>query len=101
MSESELIAPRPADVGGIAGEQLRAIVDRVQRLNEEKKALNADISEVFKEARGNGFDVPTIKQIIKIMNTDRNELDERETLLAVYMQALGLLLSSSEDRVAA
>lgn len=82
---------RTADTGGIAGEQLRAIVDRIQRLNEEKKALNADISDVFKEAKGNGFHVPTIKQIIKIMNTDRNELDEAETLLSVYMSALGLL----------
>jgi len=51
-------APRPADVGGIAGEQLRAIIDRIERLEEEKKALAEDIKDVFAEAKGNGFQVP-------------------------------------------
>ena len=55
-------APRPADVGGIAGEQLRAIIDRIERLEEEKKALAEDIKDVFAEAKGNGFDTKIIRK---------------------------------------
>jgi uncharacterized protein (UPF0335 family) len=69
-------APRPADVGGIAGEQLRAIIDRIERLEEEKKALAEDIKDVFAEAKGNGFDTKIIRKIISIRKRDRNELDE-------------------------
>ena len=76
-------APRPADVGGIAGEQLRAIIDRIERLEEEKKALAEDIKDVFAEAKGNGFDTKIIRKIISIRKRDRNELDEEETMLEV------------------
>jgi uncharacterized protein (UPF0335 family) len=90
-------APRPADVGGIAGEQLRAIIDRIERLEEEKKALAEDIKDVFAEAKGNGFDTKIIRKIISIRKRDRNELDEEETMLEVYMRALGMLPDIDEE----
>jgi len=90
-------APRPADVGGIAGEQLRAIIDRIERLEEEKKALAEDIKDVFAEAKGNGFDTKIIRKIISIRKRDRDELDEEETMLEVYMRALGMLPNVDEE----
>jgi len=82
---------KPADVGGIAGEQLRAIIDRIERLEEEKKALSEDIKDVYAEAKGNGFDTRIIRRIISLRKRDRAELDEEETMLEVYMRALGML----------
>jgi len=84
-------APKPADVGGIAGEQLRAIIDRIERLEEEKKALAEDIKDVFSEAKGNGFDTKIIRKILSIRKRDRAELDEEETMIQVYLRALGML----------
>ncbi len=84
-------APKAADVGGIAGEQLRAIIDRIERLEEEKKALSEDIKDVFAEAKGNGFDTKIIRKILTIRKRDRAELDEEETMIQVYLRALGML----------
>ncbi|GGF28691.1 UPF0335 protein R02793 [Aliidongia dinghuensis] len=88
---------RPADVGGIAGEQLRTIIERIERLEEEKKALAEDIKDVFAEAKGNGFDIKIIRKIISIRKRDRAELDEEETMLEVYMRALGMLPNLDEE----
>jgi uncharacterized protein (UPF0335 family) len=90
-------APRQGDVGGIAGEQLRAIIDRIDRLEEEKKALAEDIKDVYAEAKGNGFDTKIIRKIISIRKRDRNEVDEEETMLEVYMRALGMLPDGDEE----
>ena len=79
------------DVGGIAGEQLRSFIERIERLEEERKTLAEDIKEVFAEAKGNGFDTKIIRQIIKIRRMDEDDLDEQETLLDVYKRALGML----------
>ena len=79
------------DVGGIAGEQLRSIIERIERLEEERKALADDIKEVFAEAKGNGFDTKIIREIIKIRRMDEDDLDEQETLLDIYKRALGML----------
>ena len=83
-------APRPADVGGIAGEQLRAIIDRIERLEEEKKALAEDIKDVFAEAKGNGFDTKIMRKVIALRKKDKEERDEEDTLLDLYKQALGM-----------
>lgn len=80
-----------ADVGGIAGAQLKSFIERVERLQEEIDALNADKAEVFAEAKGTGFDTKIMKQIIKIRRMDKDDLDEQETLLDVYKRALGML----------
>jgi len=79
------------DVGGIAGERLRSFIERIERLEEEKRALSADIKEVYAEAKGTGFDAKIMRQIIKIRRMDKDDLDEQETLLDVYKRALGML----------
>ena len=78
------------DIGGIAGDQLRSLIERIERLEEEKAALAADIREVFAEAKGNGFDVKTMRQVLKLRKMDRDDLAEREALLDVYRRVLDL-----------
>jgi uncharacterized protein (UPF0335 family) len=80
-----------ADVGGIAGSQLRSYIERIERLEEEKAALAADIREVYAEARGNGFEPKTMRQIVRLRKLDSADRQEQETLLAVYKSALGMV----------
>ena len=79
-----------ADVGGIAGERLRAFVERVERLEEEKAALAADIKEVYAEAKGVGFDIKILRKIISLRKLDRSDRLEQEELLDIYMRALDM-----------
>lgn len=76
---------------GIARDQLRAFIERVERLREERKAIDDDVKEVFAEAKGNGFSVPAIKHIIKVRTQDRNERAEFEAIVDMYMAALGMV----------
>jgi uncharacterized protein (UPF0335 family) len=78
------------DVGGIAGERLKSFIERIERLEEEKRALAEDIKEVFSEAKGVGFDVRTMRQILKLRRMDQEDLDEQEALLDTYKRALGM-----------
>ena len=78
-------------VGGVAVDQLKSIIARVEKLEEEKAGISADIRDVFSEAKGNGFDVRAIRQIIKLRKLDASEREEQETILDVYMNALGML----------
>ncbi|MFD2263691.1 DUF2312 domain-containing protein [Lacibacterium aquatile] len=89
-----------ADVGGIAADHLRSYIERVERLEEEKAALAADIKEVFAEAKGNGFDVKTIRQIIKLRKMEPHVLEEQETLLDLYKRALGMTDAAPEEEAA-
>ena len=73
------------------GGQLRAFVERVERLSEEKKAIADDIKDVFAEAKGNGFDTKIMRKTIKIRAMDRDKWREEEEILDLYLQALGLL----------
>ena len=84
------------DVGGIAAEQLRSLIERIERLEEEKAALAADIREVFAEAKGNGFDTKIMRQVIRLRRMDKDDLDEQEALIDVYRRALGMLPAASE-----
>ena len=79
------------DVGGIAGERLRSFIERIERLEEERRALSGDIKEVYAEAKGNGFDVKALRTIVRLRKQDANERAEQETILETYMQALGML----------
>ena len=79
-----------ANVGGIAGDQLRSYIGRIERLEEEKAALAADIKEVFAEAKANGFDVKIMRQVLKLRKMDKDDRDEVETLLELYKRALGM-----------
>ena len=82
--------------GGVAGEQLRSIIQRVEKLEEEKAGISADIRDVFAEAKGNGFDVKAIRTIIKMRKMDQSERDEQETILDTYLHALGMLPDDGE-----
>ena len=79
------------DVGGIAGTQLKSFIERIERLEEEKRALGEDIKEVFAEAKGTGFEPKIMRQILKIRKMDKDEHDEQESLLDIYKRALGML----------
>lgn len=84
-------APAPAEnVGGIAAAQLRSVIERIERLEEDKAAVAADIKEVFAEAKANGLDTKILRQVIKIRKADPDERAEQEALLDVYLRAIGL-----------
>ena len=89
------------DIGGIAGERLRSFIERIERLEEERRTLGADIKEVYAEAKGNGFDSKIMRQIIRIRRMDKDDLDEQETLLDLYKRALGMLPEASPASAAA
>jgi uncharacterized protein (UPF0335 family) len=80
-----------ADVGGIAGDRLKSFVERIERLEEERKALSNDIKEVYAEAKGTGFDVKIMRQVIRLRRMDKDDLDEQDALIDVYKRALGML----------
>jgi uncharacterized protein (UPF0335 family) len=73
---------------GFAGDQLRTIVERIEHIEEEIKALNEDKKEIYAEAKGNGFDVKILREVIRVRKQDKKERDEQESLLDVYLHAL-------------
>ena len=75
----------------IAADRLRSLVERIERLDEERKALASDIKDIFAEAKGAGFDVKVIRQLIRIRKQEPAEVEEQETLLDVYRRALGMV----------
>ncbi|MFT9115241.1 MAG: DUF2312 domain-containing protein [Acetobacter malorum] len=79
-----------AAVGGIAVDRLRSIIERVERLEEERKALSGDIKDIFVEAKSAGFDVKVLKQIIRLRKQEPADVEEQETLLDIYRKALGM-----------
>ncbi len=90
---------------GVAGDQLRAIVERIERLEEEKQGIADDIKDVYAEAKGNGFDVKVLRQIVRLRKQEPNERTEFEAILDLYMQALGMRFTEegierAETRVA-
>ena len=74
-----------------AKDQLKAIIERIERLEEEKKTISDDVRDVYAEAKGNGFDVKALRTIVRLRKQDANERQEQETILETYMQALGML----------
>ncbi|MDP2620777.1 MAG: DUF2312 domain-containing protein [Hyphomicrobiales bacterium] len=76
---------------GFARDRLRAIVERIERLEEEKAALAGDIREVYAEAKSHGFDTRTLRRIVRLRKQDAAERQEQEALLDVYMNALGMM----------
>jgi uncharacterized protein (UPF0335 family) len=76
---------------GNAKDHLRAFIERIERLEEEKAALAEDIREVYAEAKSSGFDTKAIRAIIRIRKQDDHERMEQEALLATYMHALGMI----------
>ncbi len=86
---SQSAAPDP-EAGGIAADRLRSIIERVERLEEERKALGDDIKDIFAEAKSAGFDVGVIRQLIRQRKKEPAEVEEQETLLDLYRRALGM-----------
>ena len=74
-----------------AVDQLRSIIERIERREEEKKAISEDIKDVYAESKGNGFDVKALRTIIRLRKQDPNERQEEESILETYMQALGMV----------
>jgi uncharacterized protein (UPF0335 family) len=77
--------------GGVAADQIKSIIERVERLEEEKAALAGDIREIYAEAKGNGFDVKVLRQIVRIRKQDASERQEQEAILDLYLHALGMI----------
>ena len=78
------------DTGGVAGDRLRTIIERIERLEDEKKALSDDIREVYSEAKSAGFDVKVIRQVVRLRKMDATDRSEMEQVLDVYKRALGM-----------
>ena len=84
------------DVGGIAGAQLKSLIERIERLEDEKRALGEDIKEVYAEAKGTGFEPKIMRQILKIRKMDKDEHDEQESLLESTNARSGCCLTPTE-----
>ncbi|WP_419900741.1 DUF2312 domain-containing protein [Roseomonas sp. USHLN139] len=76
--------------GGIAADRLRSIIERIERLEEERKGLSEDISDILAEAKGAGFEVKVVRQILRLRKQEPAEVEEQETLLDLYRRALGM-----------
>ncbi|MBR0677234.1 DUF2312 domain-containing protein [Roseomonas alkaliterrae] len=81
---------REAEAGGIAADRLRSIIERIERLEEEKEALSSDIKDIMSEAKSAGFDVKVIRQVLRIRKQEPAEVEEQEALLDLYRRALGM-----------
>lgn len=89
------------DVGGIAGDRLKSFIERIERLHEERRALGQDISEVFKEAKGTGFDTKIMRIVLRKRAMDKDDMDEQDTLVDIYLRALGMLPDEAPSHVRA
>lgn len=78
-----------SQIGGIAAEALRQFIDRIERLEEEKKALSADLKDVYSQCKGQGFDTKIVRKIVALRKRDRQEREEEEQLLDLYLAAIG------------
>ena len=83
----------------VAQDQIRAFIERIERLEEEKTSIAGDIKEVYAEAKGNGFDTKVLRKIVSIRKQDHNERMEQEALLELYLTALGMASAPSEDEM--
>lgn len=81
------------DTGGVSGQRLKAFIERVERLEEEKAALAEDVKEVFAEAKAVGFDTKIMRKVIRLRKMDPEKRKEEEEILALYAAAIGLQLS--------
>ena len=79
-----------SDVNDVAQDQLRSFVERIERLEEEKKTISDDIKDVYAEAKGNGFDTKVLRRVVSLRKQDQNERQEQEAILDLYLQALGM-----------
>jgi len=86
-----------SDVNGVARDQLRAFIERIERLEEEKKSIADDIKDVYAEAKGTGFDTKVLRKVVSIRKQDQNERMEQEAVLDLYLHALGMAPAPEEE----
>lgn len=79
-----------AQWGNVSADRLRSLIERIERLEEERKALSGDIKDIYAEAKSAGFDVKVMRQLVRIRKQEPAEVEEQETLLDVYRRALGM-----------
>ena len=91
MATAAATAEKEPPATRFAKDQLKAFIERVERLEEEKKALADDIRDVFAEAKGTGFDVKALRAVLKLRKQDVDERREHETIVETYLHALGML----------
>ncbi|KQP61081.1 DUF2312 domain-containing protein [Methylobacterium sp. Leaf108] len=92
MSTQHAAEQGPAvDASSVAADQLKAFIERIERLEEEKAGLASDIKDVYAEAKGTGFDVVALRKIVSLRRKDHAERQEEEAILEMYMQALGMV----------
>ncbi len=77
-------------VGGIAADRLRSLIERIEKLTEERKALSSDIKDIYAEGKSAGFDVKVLRQLIRIRQQEPADVEEQEALLDIYRRALGM-----------
>lgn len=82
--------------GSIAAGQLKSLIERIERLEEEKQTIAADIREVYAEAKANGFDTKVMRQVVRIRKQDTAERQEEEAIRDLYLHALGMVLDTAE-----
>lgn len=82
--------PEDTETGGIAADRLRSLVDRIERLEEERKALGSDVKDIYAEAKSAGFDVKVLRHLIRVRKQEAAEVEEQETMLDIYRRALGM-----------
>ena len=87
-----------SEPGGVAAGQLRSIVERIERLEEEKNTIAEDIREVYAEAKANGFDPKILRQVVKLRKQDTAERQEQDAIRDLYLSALGMLPSGGDDQ---
>lgn len=86
-----------ADFGGVAGDQLRSIVERIERLEEEKQGIANDIKDVYAEAKANGFDTKVLRKVVSLRKVEAAERQEQEAILDLYLHALGMVPGAAAD----
>ncbi len=91
LARNETAIPKEQPSTRFAKDQLKSIIERIERLSEEKQSIADDIRDVYAEAKGNGFDVRALRAIVRMRKQDPNERAEAETILETYMQALGMI----------
>lgn len=88
-----------SDVGGISANHLKSFIERIERLEEEKAEVAAQVREVYAEAKGTGFDAKIIRQVIRVRKLETQERQEQEELLDLYMAALGMIPQSKQEDI--
>lgn len=100
MKATRSSSDQVSSADGVAADELRQFIERIERLEEEKAGIQGDIKEVFAELKGRGFDAKAVRTIIRIRKQDHTERQEQEAILELYMQALGMLADTPLGRAA-